>query len=544
MKIKLFLNKNWFNLFLGIILLFFSCWLMISSFSYDSLTGKILISSKAWSDFGYRIPLIRSFSWGNNFPPQDPLFPGEPLRYHAFFYLLVGLLEKTGLRIDWALNLPSIVSFWALTLMIYVLAFFLFKKRTVAILSVIFFLFNSSLSFVEFFKDHSLFSLETYTRALPNINIFPSFGPYDQKIVSAFWNLNVYTNQRHFALGLFILLLLIWILAKDIWENKRIKRINIFFGALALGLMPTFHAPLYVMGLVIFGCWFLFFPNYRKALFVFLTLAAFIGLPQIYLFKSGASGEALLFKPGYLISDNFNLLNFCRYWFLNLGLSVFLIPLGFCWADRKSKKLLLSFIPLFILGNTFQFSMEMAANHKFFNLFIILGNMFSAFALYKIWNIKIGKFIVPFLFVIMILSGMIDFLVLKNDHYLRANDRSPDVEWIKNNISASSIVLNSTYLYHPASLAGRKIFFGWPYFAWSVGFDTNKRGQVIDNIFRSQNKDFICQEARNNNLDFAALYQTNNDFPIFLDFWQKNFNLVYKNPETGFLIYDFHKSCT
>jgi hypothetical protein len=525
-------------------LLIISAWLMISSFSYESSTGSLLISTKAWSDFAYRVPLIRSFSLGNNFPPQDPLFPGEPLRYHALFYLLVGLLEKTGLRIDWALNIPSIISFWFLTVMIYALAFFLFKKRIVAVLSVIFFLFNSSLSFVEFFKSYPMFSLKTYTDILPKINVFPSFGPYDQKIVSAFWNLNVYTNQRHFALGLFIILVLVFVLAKNIWQKQKIKSLKIIMAGVILGLMPTFHAPLYVMGLAIFGCWFLLFPGYRKPMLIFLIIAAIIGLPQIYLFKSGATGEALVFKPGYLIADRLDFTNFINYWFLNLGLNCFLIPLGFYFADKNAKKLLLSFVPLFAIANTFQFSMEMAANHKFFNLYLILGNMFSAFALYKIWNFKIGKFIVPVFMIIMVFSGIIDFLVLKNDYYLKAEDQSSEVQWIENNIPANSIILTSTYLYHPASLAGRKIFFGWPYFAWSFGFDTNTRGQIVDSIFNSKDRNFICQQALKNKLDYVALYSANNDFPVSLDFWQKNFSQVSKNPKTGFIIYDFHKSCS
>src|SRR5574340_918749 len=88
----------------------FSVWLMFHTFSYQS--GSMLIAIKAWSDFASHIPLIRSFSLGNNFPPEYPIFPGEPIRYHFLFYLLVGLLEKAGLRIDWALNLPSALSFF------------------------------------------------------------------------------------------------------------------------------------------------------------------------------------------------------------------------------------------------------------------------------------------------------------------------------------------------------------------------------------------------------------------------------------------------
>src|SRR5260221_11856664 len=84
-----------------ILLLFaavFSTWLMFSTFEYDK--GRMLIAAKAWSDFANHIPLIRTFSYGYNIPPQDPLFAGEPIRYHFLFYMFVGFLEKIGVRID------------------------------------------------------------------------------------------------------------------------------------------------------------------------------------------------------------------------------------------------------------------------------------------------------------------------------------------------------------------------------------------------------------------------------------------------------------
>ena len=110
-------------------LLLFSFFLMVRTFSYDAKTNSMLIATKAWSDFGSHIPLIRSFSMGDNYSrlfngqaPEYPLFPGEPIRYHFLFYALVGLLEKTGIRIDWALNIPSALGFFFLMVMIWVLA--------------------------------------------------------------------------------------------------------------------------------------------------------------------------------------------------------------------------------------------------------------------------------------------------------------------------------------------------------------------------------------------------------------------------------------
>jgi hypothetical protein len=97
------------ELFLFVVIFLYSCWLMFSTFGYKD--GEILISSRIWSDFLSHLPLIRSFSMGQNFPPEYPLFPGYPIIYHFGFYLFVGLLERTGMRIDIALNILSSIGF-------------------------------------------------------------------------------------------------------------------------------------------------------------------------------------------------------------------------------------------------------------------------------------------------------------------------------------------------------------------------------------------------------------------------------------------------
>ena len=66
--------------------------------------------------------------------------PGEPIRYHFGFYALVGLLERLGVRIDWAVNIPSALGFSALLILLYAVSFQLFANARISWLTVIFFL--------------------------------------------------------------------------------------------------------------------------------------------------------------------------------------------------------------------------------------------------------------------------------------------------------------------------------------------------------------------------------------------------------------------
>src|SRR3989344_5656995 len=141
-KLRSLFKTSYPEIALIIFAISFSTFLMF--FTFHKEQGDIFIASKAWSDFGSHIPLIRSFSFGSNFPPEYPLFPGQPINYHFLFYFFSGVLEKTGLPIDFALNIPSIIGLSVLILIVYFFASKLFHSKAVGILSVIFLILNSS----------------------------------------------------------------------------------------------------------------------------------------------------------------------------------------------------------------------------------------------------------------------------------------------------------------------------------------------------------------------------------------------------------------
>src|SRR3990167_9701350 len=448
-SLKKHLKENLLEIYLAAFSFLFSSWLMFSTFSYKA--GSMLIATKAWSDFASSIPLIRSFSFGSNFPPQYPLFPGEPIHYHFIFFAFVGLLEKTGVRLDYALNIPSTIGFLSLLLVIYFFAKTLFKNKTVGVLSVVFFLFNGSFSFIEFLKAHPL-SFSIINDIIAN-KTFPSFGPYDGKIVSAFWNLNIYTNQRHLAFAFFVSLFIISIILIPSLTKKKLRLpITITIGVI-LGFFFYFHLAVLLTTIIIIIALAIFFKELRVPALIILSIAGIISVPQYLYLQLGDDSFKPFISIGYLVQNNLTFLSFLKYWFLNLGLHTILIPAGLFFATRKLKKIFLAFFLIFILGNTIQFSPEIAANHKFFNYFMLIGVMFSAFALVKLWSFKhYLKPVVVILIFFLTLSGIIDFFPIYNDSKIELPDYpvTKDIEWIIKNTPPDSVFLNTQYLYDPA----------------------------------------------------------------------------------------------
>lgn len=544
MKINKFLKKNFSLIIAALIGLIFGSFLMFSSFSSEN--NEIFVSSKAWSDFASHVPLIRSFSLGDNFPVEYPLFSGEPIKYHFVFYFLVGTIEKLGIPLSLALNIPSIVGFVLLTTTIFLLAKKIFKSNTVGLMSVMFFIFNSSLSFIYFFKKYPL-STNSINQIINNEN-FLSFAPYGDGVISAFWNLNIYTNQRHLALAFALSLIAVFIVLKPVIENKKADyRIFIALG-IFMGILFYFHVAVFLMtAIVIFSLGILFKPIRYQSIILLLT-SAVLAFPQ-YIYLNSSSGFSPIFNFGYLIATEFTITKFIEFWILNLGISLILIPLGIIFSNKIQRKIFIAFFLIFIVGNSIQFSIEIAANHKFFNYFMLVGNMFSAYAIYVIWKKKnLFKPIAVIAFILMIFGGVIDFFPLYNDNKISLADYNKNLSssWIEKNTPKKSIFLNTTFLYSPASLAGRKVFFGWPYFAWSQGYDTYKRDELYKRILSTNDKELSCKLLLENNIDYIELIIQNPpdpNIPTISNVYKEEFIASFEDKSTNTTIINVKNNC-
>ena len=540
----------------------FSFWLMIHTFSYKPERHAILISSRLWSDFAAHIPLIRSFSMGDNLSrmlrglaPQYPIYPGEPIRYHFLFYMLVGILESMGLRIDWAINIPSALGFFGLLAGIYLLAKKLFHSRLTALLSILFFLFNGSLSFMKFFSTHPI-SIHTF-RDIVHASAFPSFGPWDHGVITAFWNLNIYTNQRHLALAFAVVMFfMLWIVINehkkfvDQWKSALVW-------GLAISVFPYFHQPTLLVFAVLLSAYIVLFPRLRLALLVTGGLGAILVVPQLlFMIQSGGAKSFGLYL-GYLAHDNLTAASFINFWWQNLGLHSVLVPLGFFLIPRQAKKILFPIVPIFIMANVWKFSVEPAANHKFFNFSLIAGGMISAYVLAKAMNQlqqakhflirALGYITITGYLLVLTLSGIIDFFVIANDTRGSVDDVGADevATWIAQNTVPSAVFLNSKYIYHPASLAGRSIFLGWPYFPWSAGYEGN-RTSLIRQFYESHDTVTMCQMMRENHLDYVTVEDTNGDpnLPtIDVKYFFTSFTHSFTNAQGTYLILSQNDLC-
>lgn len=545
----------------------FSFWLMFRTFSYDANVHAIQIAFKLWSDFGAHVPLIRSFSMGDNLTRflagtvQYPIFPGEPIRYHYLFFMFVGILERLGLRIDWALNVPSALGFAGVLVLLYLIAKRLFCSKTVGFLAILFFLFNGSLGFIRFFSLHPL-SINSLTDII-HAKDFPAFAPWGPGLVSAFWNLNIYTNQRHLAPAFAIVLLFIYMIIRDTQRPAKEQFLLAIPWGIVFGLFPYFHPPSLLILAICMICYFFLYPRSRIFLFDVGLITLLIALPQMYRIQSEV--KTIEWYPGYIFHNE--LLNLKSipnmiwymvvFWWQNLGLHSILILIGFFLINKNARRALIPIIPIFLVPNFLKFSVEASANHKFFNFVMMLGAMISGYVLVSMlcraWRQKhlIVKLLVTCLFtgiiLFLILSGIIDFFVIVNDIKGNVSDIPANAEatWIAKNTPPGAVFLNSSYLYHPASIAGRAIYLGWPYFAWSAGYQENRAGNM-NKMYEGRDSRVVCPLFAHYHISYITVVDVNKDpnLPrIDLAYFLKTYKPVYLSADHKFAIFVASQLC-
>jgi DNA-binding beta-propeller fold protein YncE len=589
--------------FLGV-----ASWMMFATLNYKD--GTLLIGNNEWSDFGPNTAIIQSFAVGHNFPTNYPHFSGEPIRYHFLFYFQVGNLSFLGLNLAWSLNLLSIITLVSTLVLVMTLGQALFNSRTVGRLGAALFFFHGTWSFVAFLRKQTSFSSAWQT--IFGLKDFLDSGfPYRGE-TWGIWTQVVYLNQRHFAsaVGLLVIVLLFLIdryrrhaegsvpvpAAEPIrvanpspaaepefpepdfslpqpvepqpevrWSDRirmLLGRVVIFdksfvFAGCLLGLLPFWNALVFTAAGAILAVLFVLFPCRRQM--VGLGIAAVVfALPQLALLKAGGTQTAThsLLHWGYIIGPP-TIGNVVRYLVFSFGLKWSLILVALAFANWFQRRLFLALCVLYVMTFCLQMSLEALANHKYLNVWLIISNLFVAYGAWRLWFIvpKVLRFLsrpvalaVP---AAIILGGFIDLVPIHNCYWIQMKyERDPLVNWLRENTKPHDIFLSDRFVNHQILLAGRRIFYGWPSFAWGAGYDTTGRDLQYRTLFENLDPYAVFRLLKRNKIAYVAYddsLRRNHEFIKrpneevyklnFTKAWEdtsKQYNglVIYKVPET------------
>lgn len=481
------------------ILTVFLTWIMFYVFHMKN--GVLYSGFTVYGDYAPHTAMMRSFSLGNNFPTQYPHFGGEDVKYHFMFQFLAGNLEYLGIRIDFAYNLISVLALLGFLMMLYGLAVRITGKRAAGVGSVVLFFFRSGLTFFRFILEH--IQAGDLWKVLQDNTSFIGYTPNENW---GLWNFNVYLNQRHLAFGLVIVCTAIWVYldwveAGDAHLEKGLKwmRGRLFTReawvcrdagqALAvgilLGLCSFWNGAAVIGGLLILMGFGIFSDGKLDYALTALAAVVFALLQSKIFMKEG--NMALSFQWGFLAADKS--LPGVLWYLLQISGVVFLglIILAF-FVKRRERVIMAGFFIPTVFAFCFSLTPDINVNHKYLMIAYAFLTIFWAWAVVMIWKKGIvAKPVALVLAVSLTATGIYDFVVILKDndemHRVGVSMESSLTDWLVENLDSSDLILTPEYSMNEVTMAGVMLYCGWPYYAWSAGYDTYYRAGIATEIY-------------------------------------------------------------
>jgi hypothetical protein len=479
--------------------------------------GWLAHYNNTWSDWSFHAAYTTTFVYGQNLPPQNPLFAGTTFRYPFAPDFASALLMAGDWSLPAALTWPS----WGMAT-VALSGLLLWARRLTGnlgsgISAVVLTLLGGGLGFWFFLGDAArqgligalVHSSQSYDRYPPPVNI-QWYNPI----------LSYYLPQRSFVFGAAIVMAVLLLLTAALAETpllawrqavaalgqtrRRLDAQAVAFllaGALA-GLLPWFHVhSLLVVGIVTI-VWALLWP--RPAWLLFASVVVVLALPRLAAAIPGdPSAPTTLHYPrlqlGWVANDglvgwNQLLLPLVWAWFwikntgafLPLLLVALLTPLV---LPLRSRLLLAPFLAVFLVANVFVFQPWEWDNTKVLVFWYLAGGVgVGAFLVWLARRWRTGWIASSLVGLTLLASG-----VLSLSQWLPP--QGPTFTWfsredialadsIRQSTDPHAIFLTGDEVTNPiADLAGRPVLMSYRGWLWTYGIDYSKRESDIAQIF-------------------------------------------------------------
>lgn len=509
----------WKELIFFSVLFVFLTWIIFYVFYIKD--GILYSGFTVFGDYAPHTAMMRSFSLQNNFPTQYPHFGGQDVKYHFMFQFLVGNLEFLGLRLDIAYNAASILALLGFLMLLYSIARRVVGSGKAGVLTVLFFFFRSALTFFQFLWEHLRAG-----NLLQVLQENTSFIGYTTNEDWGLWNFNVYLNQRHLAFGLLIVALAVWmyldwaeqgcrhkekglvwfrnrIFSKDAWKCRYVE--NALAAGLLIGMTSFWNGAAVIGGLLILMGFAVCSDGKLDYLITAVTAVGFSVL-QTRLFMNGSSVEAA-FQWGFISEDKSagGVL-----WYLIQMSGIFFtgaLILFFFYKKRLQRAVLVSCLFPLVFAFCFSLTPDITVNHKYIMISYAFLAMFWAGAVCLLFRKKWqGRILAAVFTVCLTITGIYDFVIIVRDngpgHRVTVNTNSSLTDWLAQNLDSRDLILTPEYSISEVTMAGVMMYLGWPYYAWSAGYDTYDRAEKAKEIYTSQEPERVKSLVRQEGITY------------------------------------------
>ena len=560
------LTRKWIlrkEIILFTVVTVFVTWMMFYVFHMKD--GILYSGFSVFGDYAPHTAMMRSFSRGNNFPTQYPHYGGQDVKYHFMFQFLVGNLEYLGLRIDIGCNLVSILSLTGFLMILYAISYRMFHSFCAGASALVFFFFRSGTAFWQYLWEH--FRAGDLVETL---RVNTSFIGYTTNENWGLWNFNVYLNQRHLAFGLLMVSAAVWIFmewleagcshsengivwigkrifSKDAWAGRNVK-IAVLLGVF-LGLTAFWNGAALIGGLLILAGMAVFSDG-KLDYAICAALSVFFSELQSKLFVSGSGVMSPSFYWGFL-AENKSLVGVIGYLAEISGFFFGGLVVTVVFLKRKERAVLFGFLLPLVFAFLVSLTPDINVNHKYVMISYAFTAVFWGWTVRRIflagktgWKKWLGRVVCGILCICLTLTGIYDYVIILRDndsgHRVTVNMNSDLTDWLSENLHKDDLLLTPEYTMNEVTMAGVMLYCGWPYYAWSAGYDTYYRAEQAVTIYTTDDQNVLKETVKQEKITYI-LFEDGMSFEsqeCREDIIRETYPLVYTSEDGRIRIYE------
>ena len=103
------------------------------------------------------------------------------------------------------------------------------------------------------------------------------------------------------------------------------------------------------------------------------------------------------------------------------------------------------------------------------------------------------------------------------------------------NSDSKDIFLTPYYSLNNIVMGGAMLYYGWPYYAWSAGYDTDTRNLEVKRMYEADSSEELMQLIENNNIRFIVVdhdCRTSSEYRVREDVIEATYEAVFEH-DTG-----------
>jgi hypothetical protein len=520
--------------------------------------GVLYSGFTVFSDYAPHTSMIRSFSIGNNFPTQYPHYGGADVKYHFMFQFLTGNLEYLGLRLDFAYNIASVLSLLGFLMMLYMLTGRIMGRPQTGMLTVVLFFFRSGFTFFRFAWEH-LQAGDLLTTLADNT----AFIGYTTNESWGLWCFNVYLNQRHLAFGLLIVCVALWVFLDWLedgdnhpqkgltWFEDRLfsipawksrdTRTAILVGIL-LGLTAFWNGAAVIGGLLILAG-FALFSDGKLDYAVMALVTILLSEVQSKLFMTTSA-----ISPSWyfgLLAEDTSLLGVLYFLLWISGIYFIGMAVVCLFLKRIQRSAMAAFFLPFVFAFCISLTPDISVNHKYIMISYAFLAMFWAWILGELFRKRHGmQLAAALLAVVLTATGVYDLVIILKDndrsHRVGVDLTSDVTAYLEDNLTSQDLILTPEYSINEVTISGVMLYCGWPYYAWSAGYDTDRRAQIAEEIYTCEDPQRVQELVEEEGINYILFEEgmTYEEDVCREDTIAELYSLVYTSEDGRIRIYE------